>query len=135
MNNKAISVNMSFVDNDGAVEAGAHITDSNGLDINTKITGNSFEEVIENLSEDLIEQMISQYAAQQKEEEPVEDYPQITERLYAENQTLKKRVQELEKKLASQTESKTNSHKRTSRDFPFYNQDIERILKSLDLLQ
>lgn len=99
-----ITLNTSYVKNDDGVHAAAHIKSSDGLDIDTQVSGEDTREVLEALIDEITDGMIKEYLGDgAEEEETTEEVSQdelmkYIDELERENRSLKSRLHKSDRK-------------------------------------
>lgn len=97
-----LTCNLSYTNNDGMLELGAHITDSEGLDVSAQAESDDATKLVDSLCADIMTGILEQ----SKEDEVEEEVDEI-QRLKDENERLRARIEQLQNKT-KETKS-TNS--------------------------
>lgn len=130
-----LNVNLAMTTNeDGVVDLGVHVTDSDGLDLDHKASGKDVVKVINDMSDTLTRELmaVANGRKQKKDKEKAEKLKKEREERAAKLADLKSQAEEIKKQIEEiEKDTKDTKTVRTSR--PSYesllDQDLARLLK------
>lgn len=130
-----LNFNMALTsDKDGIVDLGVHITDTDGLDLDHKVSGKNFGKIVNELIDTLTNELmaVSNGRKQKKDKEQAEKIKKEHEERAAKLADLKAKAEEIKKQIEDiEKTTKSTRIVRTSR--PSYesllDQDFARLLK------
>jgi chromosome segregation ATPase len=95
-----LNFNASFTRDDDEMNLGAHITDSEGIDISASGTSDSYSDLVEAVTSEIIEQFKEAQMQHELEDADISgDLQENIQRLKDENTQLKERIEQLQKRL------------------------------------
>lgn len=120
-----LTCNLSYTNNDGMLELGAHITDSEGLDVSAQAESDDATKLVDSLCADIMAGILEQ----SKEDEP-EEVDEI-QRLKDENERLRARIEQLQNKT-KETKSTDSAPKVSVNLRPNKTITIDEVMDKLD---
>lgn len=130
-----LNFNMALTsDKDGIVDLGVHITDTNGLDLDHKVSGKNFEKIVNELIDTLTNELmaVSNGRKQKKDKEQAEKIKKEREERAAKLADLKAKAEEIKKQIED-IEKDTKSTRTVHISRPSYesllDQDFAHLLK------
>lgn len=113
LENYGMNVNFSLaINNETEYEIGVHITDSNGIDLDSKASSDNMEDCLNAIVDEILEEYISQAMEKAFEKEPQEEpnLEQEVKSLKTDNALLEARIKDLQEKLMSQKVNQQDSN-------------------------
>lgn len=112
-----LNFNASFTRDDDEMNLGAHITDSEGIDISASGTSDSYSDLVEAVTSEIIEQFKDAQMQHELEDTDTSgDLQENIQRLKDENTQLKERIEQLQKRLNLKEETPVSTKAAKTQD-------------------